>query len=247
MVNEERGVGEMAGTPRILGVMQPYLFPYLGYFQYIQACSHFIFYDDVQFIMRGWINRNNILLNGLSHLFTVPLLKASPNKTIAQTEVLPDYTYAKMMAMFTQAYKKAPEWSNVRCLLEETFTNGPRTIADLASHSITVICRYLEIDTILIPSSTRFDNAELSRNDRLLDLCQQMRVHNCIVPVGGKELYGKEEFRLQGVELHYLHAGIKPYAQGASNNFVPSLSMLDALMWCNRDEVRRMLMDYYLE
>ena len=67
-----------------LAVMQPYLFPYLGYWQMITFVDKFVLFDDVNYIVRGWINRNNILMNGKSHLFTLPLNGASPNKLICE-------------------------------------------------------------------------------------------------------------------------------------------------------------------
>src|SRR6185312_5440952 len=56
-----------------LAIMQPYLFPYLGYFQLIGCCDTFVIYDDVQFIKNGWINRNRILMNGAAHWLTMPV------------------------------------------------------------------------------------------------------------------------------------------------------------------------------
>ena len=65
-----------------LGIMQPYFMPYLGYWQLINAVDKYVLLDDVNFIMRGYINRNNILINGASHLFSIPLVKPSQNKLI---------------------------------------------------------------------------------------------------------------------------------------------------------------------
>ena len=67
-----------------VSVMQPYILPYLGYWQMITAVDKFVLFDDVNYIVRGWINRNNILMNGKAHLFTLPLNGASPNKLIKE-------------------------------------------------------------------------------------------------------------------------------------------------------------------
>ena len=53
-------------------IMQPYIFPYLGYFQLVNCVDTFVFYDDVNFIKRGWINRNKILINGKEVLLSFP-------------------------------------------------------------------------------------------------------------------------------------------------------------------------------
>ena len=70
-----------------IAIMQPYFFPYLGYWQLISAVDRFIVFDDVNYIKKGWINRNRILLNGKDHLFTLPLKGASQNKLINEIEV----------------------------------------------------------------------------------------------------------------------------------------------------------------
>ena len=58
-------------------IMQPYFFPYIGYFQLINSVDKFIVYDNIQFTKKGWINRNRILLNGNDLLFSIPLKKDS--------------------------------------------------------------------------------------------------------------------------------------------------------------------------
>ena len=74
----------------MLAIMQPYFFPYIGYLQLINAVDRFVILDDVNFINKGWINRNRILLNGAPHLFTLPLIKAIQNKLISEIEILHD-------------------------------------------------------------------------------------------------------------------------------------------------------------
>jgi NDP-sugar pyrophosphorylase family protein len=65
-----------------LAIMQPYLFPYIGYFQLIHAADLFVLYDDVNFRKQSWINRNKILLNGKDYTFTIPCRGVSSNKLI---------------------------------------------------------------------------------------------------------------------------------------------------------------------
>ena len=68
-----------------LAIMQPYLFPYIGYYQLINSVDKFIIYDDVNFIKQGWLNRNSILVNGKRNLFTVPLENQSSFTKINET------------------------------------------------------------------------------------------------------------------------------------------------------------------
>jgi hypothetical protein len=230
----------------VLGVMQPYFFPYVGYFQYMMACSHFILYDDVQFIMRGWINRNNILLNGKAHMLTVPLVKASPNRTIAKTMVMDGPWPARMMATLEQAYRKAPYWQGISSMVQGIFGAGHATIASLASASIQAVCAYLDLPVTVVPTSTAYNNSHLARNERLYDLCDRMNARVCIVPQGGRALYAKPEFALHGIELRYLVPDLSPYDQSGTAAFVPSLSILDVLAWNGPAGTRAMLEKYTL-
>ena len=68
--------------------MQPYVFPYIGYMQLVHAADKFVFYDDVNFIKKGWINRNSIMLNDGSYRFTIPLKGQSQNSLIKDIEPL---------------------------------------------------------------------------------------------------------------------------------------------------------------
>ena len=72
-----------------IAIMQPYFFPYIGYWQLIHAVDHFVIYDDVNYIKGGWINRNRILINGKPAYITVPLHKASAFKRICDTDLQP--------------------------------------------------------------------------------------------------------------------------------------------------------------
>jgi hypothetical protein len=232
---------------KALGVMQPYFFPYLGYFQYVHACDEFILYDDVQFIMRGWINRNNILMGGKAFLFTVPLKKASPNRTIAETMVAWDGGWEeKLLRTLDMAYAKAPKRKEVLDLFASVLRPRSPSMAELAALSISAVADHLEIGVPVRPSSAVYQNAHLDRVHRLVDLCRRTNSDTCIVPIGGKELYAREEFMKHGIGLKYISPGLNPYQQGARSDFVPSLSIIDVLMWNEREEVRTMLKDHKL-
>ena len=60
-----------------LAIMQPYLFPYIGYFQLMNAADEFVVYDNIKYTKKGWINRNRILVNGSDAYINFPLKKDS--------------------------------------------------------------------------------------------------------------------------------------------------------------------------
>src|SRR5437773_5433216 len=98
-----------------LGIMQPYLFPYVGYFQLLNAVDRFVVYDDVAFIKQGWINRNRILINGHAAYFTVPVKHASSFSLIRDPLVDDDRQHArwaeKTLTTFSNTYRRAPEFA----------------------------------------------------------------------------------------------------------------------------------------
>ena len=107
-----------------IAVMQPYFFPYIGYFQLINSVDKFIIYDDVNFINRGWVNRNNLLSNGNKLLVTVPLKKSSQNKLINEVEISYEVDWkGKFIKVFESLYKKSPYFNEVIELIGRIFEN----------------------------------------------------------------------------------------------------------------------------
>lgn len=60
-----------------LAIMQPYFFPYCGYFQLMAAVDAFVVYDNIKYTKKGWINRNRIQVRGTESLISLPLKKDS--------------------------------------------------------------------------------------------------------------------------------------------------------------------------
>jgi hypothetical protein len=231
-----------------IAIMQPYTFPYIGYFQLIHASDVFVFYDDVNFINRGWINRNRILLNGKDHLFTIPCSDASQNKLINEVALQDDEkAIQKLLSTFKQAYSKAPYFKDVYSMLEDTLLAGSKTIAALAIKSVTNICKYLELERTLKISSEEYDNRELKKADRLIDICHREGITHYINAAGGKEIYTKEYFGERGISLNFLNSVKQEYKQ-FNNPFVPWLSVIDVLMFNTKEDiVDRILPAYTLE
>src|SRR5271156_6723013 len=138
-----------------IAIMQPYVFPYIGYFQLIHAADVFVFYDDVNYINKGWINRNKILLNNKDQLFTIPCKEASQNKLIKDVEVLQDpKSINKILLTIQPAYKKAPFYNKVFPLIEEILAlSDGLTISQMAISGVKNICTYLGMNRKFIISS----------------------------------------------------------------------------------------------
>jgi len=229
-----------------IAIMQPYIFPYIGYFQLINAVDKFIIYDDVNFINKGWINRNNVLVGGKPYLFTIPLKDASQNKLINEVHLLKNDPWRKkFLKTIQQSYQKAPNYQKVFVLIEEIVNFEPETIHELTVLALKKVCAYMGILTEIVPSSNIYNNTDLKGPERILDICKQENATHYINPVGGMELYDKDRFEREGIKLNFLKSVVSPYSQ-FQNAFVPWLSVIDILMFNDADKVTTLLKDYEL-
>ncbi len=230
-----------------LAIMQPYIFPYIGYFQLINAVDKFVIYDDVNYINKGWINRNKILVNNNETLFTIPLHKASQNKKIKEIEI--NYTQKginKFIKTIQNSYSKTPNYSKVSAfvesiLLHKTYNN----ISELNTYSIKQICNYLNITTPIIESSSIYENEKLKAQYRILDICKKEKATVYINPIGGKEIYDKSLFEEQNIDLFFIKSEPVIYSQ-YKENFVPFLSIIDIMMFNSKETIQHFLSKYQL-
>ncbi len=226
--------------------MQPYFFPYLGYFHLINAVDRFVFFDDVNFIKRGWINRNNFLINGQSHLITIPLNGASQNKLINEIETnLDEKQSSGILKTLGIAYKKAPYFDSVFPLVENVLLGSGRSIAELAMNSVQSVLDLLDIQKDIITSSRDHSQTRtLKGADRLIAICKENGCTNYLNPIGGKEIYEKEYFSDRGVSLEFVRPGFQPYDQEISE-FIPGLSIIDLMMFNSADEIKEIHFNSY--
>lgn len=229
-----------------LAVMQPYVFPYIGYYQLIQAVDKFVVYDDVAFIKQGWINRNNILLNNQKHLFFVPVKGISSFKKINETAI--DYQFdwtKKMLLTMEQSYKKAPQFENVFPIIQNILIEKKENIAALAIDSVIEVCAYLDIKTNIQKTSQHYGNEHLKGKDRVIDICKKEYASHYINPIGGQELYDATDFLKHNIQLNFIKTNYIQYKQ-FNNEFVPWLSIIDVLMFNPKEDVKILLNNYEL-
>lgn len=193
-----------------IGVMQPYLFPYAGYFGLINSCDKILFYDDVNFIKRGFINRQKILVNGSSYLFGIPLIKASQHKFINEIEILNDErNLSKILKTIEASYKKAPYFNDVYPIIEKVIKGNYKKLDEMVISSIVNVCDYLGIEINWERSSTaEGDTCGMERSKRLIQITKNQGFNNYI-NVGPSELYTKEQFKEDGINLFFNKHEIK--------------------------------------
>lgn len=230
-----------------VAIMQPYFFPYLGYFQLVQAADHFVFYDDVMFIKKGWINRNRILMHGNDFLFSIPLEKQSQHKSIRKSTVAYGAEFpSKWLQQIESAYKKAPHFQEVLELIHRVIQENPVSIADLAAKSVMETWTYLGLEQKFYMSSELKTKPDVDRALRLIHITQELGDSHYINAVNGQSLYDKPFFAAQGVQLDFLSPKLQPYPQGNQSEFMAGLSMIDVLMWNSKEEVIQQVKNFDL-
>lgn len=214
-----------------LAIMQPYLFPYAGYFNLVGQVDKFVFYDDVNFIKGGWINRNRLLLSGDVRYFTVPLSGASPNLKINQVKLQPKAAWErKLLESIRQSYSKAPNFAACFDLLREVFDGDFDDIGALARRSVVKSAERMGYGTHFVDSSAIYGNAGLVAQERVIDICLREGARTYINLPGGKVLYSAGAFLEKGVELRFTCPALAPYRQ-FDKPFEPGLSIVDMMMF----------------
>ena len=227
-----------------LGIMQPYFMPYIGYWQLMAAVDTYVVYDDVNYIKGGWVSRNNILLNGQKHMFTITLNGASPNKLFNEITIKDDFK--KFSRLIESAYRKAPYYAEVSALLDKIYNYEDKSLGAFMMHSFQVVLDYLEIDTKLVLSSTIEKDNALRGKDKVKHICHLLGADAYYNAIGGQDLYDKGDFKADGIELYFVQTNLAPYVQLASE-FVPGLSIMDVLMHNGKEGTKKLLKEYTLK
>ena len=226
--------------------MQPYFFPYIGYWQLLNAVDKYVIYDDVNFIKGGWINRNRILMNGEPRYFNLPMLGASPNKLINQIEVNQDSKLRnRNLQIIKDAYKKAPCFSQAFPVIERILQCQETNLAENIAESIRIICDYLDIHTEILISSSLQKDCNLKGQDKVVYICKLLGATEYYNAIGGQSLYSFSDFEKEGIQLYFLKTEAIEYDQ-FDNPFHSNLSIIDVMMFNSREKIQAMLQQYTL-
>ncbi len=230
-----------------IAIMQPYFMPYIGYFQLINAVDKFVILDDVQYINRGWINRNRILSNKKPVMIILPLKKAARELKINERYFVPDFkdVIKKLKKSFYFAYCKAPYYKEVEKVLLDIFSYDNLNVSEFVTYSIRSICEYLHIKTDIYISSEINKNNDLKKQNRIIEINKRMNSTNYINPIGGKQLYSKDDFNRNNIALNFIKTKDIVYKQ-YNNEFVQNLSIIDIMMFNSKEKVNSLLMEYDL-
>ena len=227
----------------ILGNHQPYLFPYLGYWQLINLADIYVIADNMQYIKKGYINRNYILSNGKPHRFTLEVRGVHLGTPINEVNV--GNNTKKILKTIFHAYTKAPYFNEVYPMIEEILLNNEKNLAKYVGYSIEKIADYLDMNTKFIYESGLEVDYSQGAQSGIINICKMLNANQYINAIGGQELYKKEDFEKESIVLNFLKMEEIEYKQ-FNDAFIPNLSIVDVMMFNGKDEIKNMLESYKL-
>lgn len=224
--------------------MQPYFFPYIGYFQLIAAADLFTVYDNIKYTKKGWINRNRMLQNGKDVMFSLSLKSDSDSLDVCERELAADFNRDKLLNQFKGAYRRAPYFEQTFPLVEQIVRYEDANLFRFLHNSISRTCNHLGITTEIKVSSDISIDHDLKNQDKVLALCEAVGASTYVNAIGGMELYSKETFLEKGIDLKFIKSKPFEYPQ-FGNEFVPWLSIIDVMMFNPLDTIQACISTNY--
>lgn len=223
--------------------MQPYFFPYIGYFQLIANTDQFIFFDIVQYNKRSWMNRNRILHPNNPddyQYISVPIAKHNKGTLIKDVDISHDLKWQNKILSQLLIYKKlkAPFYNEVQQLVEKVIYDDDDTLLNLSIRSTRTICAYLEIPfNYEIASNMNLDIKYVNGpGDWALELSKYKEASEYINPPSGHDIFDEKKFIENNIKLSFLKSSLSPYKQSWRKSFNSGLSILDLIMFNSPEE-----------
>jgi hypothetical protein len=232
-----------------IGIMQPYTFPYIGYFQLINYVDKWVIFDDTQYISKGWINRNRILHPDVKkewQYFTVPLKKHSRESRIKDIEINHNIKWRnEFLGKLSSYKKKAPFYVETIEFIEHCVNFNCSSLSEWVIYVLENTCNYLKIPfNYSIFSKMEINTKNIEHAGQwALEIADAMNADEYVNPQGGYTIFQENEFLAKNIELRFLKSNLIPYIQ-RRGYFVPGLSIVDVMMWNDKDAIHEMLKNY---
>jgi hypothetical protein len=225
-----------------LAVWQPYFFPYIGYFQAVNAVDAFCFFDDVNFIKKGFIHRNSLLVNKTPFQFSVPLLNASQNRLIIDTKLAEAYPAWKksFFELLRHNYGKSPRFNGVMELIQEALVGD--TISSIAEKSVVHTAEYLGLAVKFSRSSSYDYDRGRSAQEKVIQLANLHHASEVLNPIGGRALYNPADFEQNGLVIRFFEMN-EPSLNKQFGDGLAKLSILHWLFNFDADTIKQALLE----
>jgi hypothetical protein len=224
--------------------MQPYFFPYLGYFGLIERTTRWVVFDTVQYIRHGWINRNRILHPGRGWQYvTVPVARMPRATAIRDVRIGSAFDGGRRILGQLEHYRRrAPHFEAVRDLVADGLAGGEVSLARLNVAALARVCRRLEIPFAPVYfSEMRLELGPIEGPwDWALRIAEALGAEEYVNAPGAVERFDRQRFLDAGIRLT-IHDPPPLVYDTPGYTFEPALSILDVLMWNSPQVVREHL------
>jgi len=216
----------------VVGMHQPNMMPWIGYFYKIFQSDIFILVDDIQFIKSGSSYTNSVTFNerGKTVKLTVPI-KRIKGKTQNINELFPvdnDWKrrYTKRIEL---AYARCDYYKQERDFIFELINNPTDNHSIYNINFIKEITKRLNIETELKISSDMNIIGIKNATDRIIKLAKAVNATQYISGRGGDKYQDHELYKNNGIELIYSNFIDFEYKQYRTDHFIKGLSIIDAI------------------
>ena len=223
--------------------MQPYFFPYLGYYQLIQSVDEFVIFDQAQFIRRSWITRNRILNAHKETVYiNVPVCKAPRETRIKDIRIDHEANWKEKMVQQLLYYKAAANFRNVEKFVKEILSVKFDHISELNTFLIKETCKLFDIKTEITVLSEKYPEIiEANEADEWgIKVANALNATTYINAIGGKEFYDQQKYADNDLDIQFVKPQLESYQQ-FNHPFVPGLSIIDVMMFNEIDTIKEMI------
>jgi hypothetical protein len=227
-----------------VAIMQPYFFPYLGYFQLMSAADHFVIYDDAQYMKGGWVNRNRLLHDGQARWWTRPIERDDFKLSIMQRFYSNEKSTVSLITQMSTYYAHAPHHEAISAFVDETLARQERNVAICNEALLTAVADHLGL-RCKFSRASELDTSFTRGQEKVIRICQLLGASCYVNMVGGRALYNGKTFAEAGIDLAFLTPALTPYTQ-FGKPFVAGLSIVDALMFNDAPTVSTMCEQFTL-
>lgn len=228
----------MSMSSKKVAILQSNYIPWKGYFDLIASVDEFIIYDDMQFTKNDWRNRNKIKTPKGVEWISVPVGQ-NIDRTIREVEITDIRWQIKHWKTLSANYRGAPHYKSISEILEPVYlTKQHQNLSLLNKELIEVVCRYLNIGTVLKNS---WDYTLVAgKTERLVDLCLKAQATTYVSGPAAKDYLDVRMFEDKGMSVcWYDYSGYPDYPQ-LWGPFEHGVSILDLLFNCGPDSRKYM-------
>lgn len=232
-----------------VGIMQPYFFPYLGYYSLIKSTDQFILFDTVQFIRHGWIERNRVLkpVEGWQYI-AVPLEKKSLTTPISETKIRNMENWRDKINRQLEHYKKrAPHYHATIEIINSAIDIDTDSIVVMNANILAKTCEYIGIPLKLKIFSEMGLNIgnELGAGEWALYISKAISASEYVNPMGGRDIFRPDQFKAEGITLSFIENNLHQYSQRRPS-FESGLSIIDVMMFNDVPQIIQLIDDVNL-